>query len=212
MAVNVVEPLQRLMFGYARKGLLDWSKAPPEIRNRAKQCLENKIADGEPEASLTIKAALGGATDGRLKFIPMPKVPDNDKDYARSFFLPMSDSKNGAARAAFDLFILVDVRNSLGFRFEPADEPAFAHNYVHVQMNRKMIRGGLAAAGIPEWIPASYPAFPIRTQGPLQMFLAMATAVHGRDEKGVASLIQQALADHPKESRFCLEQLAALYP
>lgn len=203
--------LRQLMISYANKGLADWKSAPVAIKNRAKQCLENKIADSEAEAAITIKATFRGAGDTKLKFIPMPKIPDDDGDSYRSFFLPMRSTDEENAETAFDLFVLVDIHNSLGFRFEPADPATHAHSYTHVQFNRKMIQGAFAAAGIPAWMPASYPAFPIRTKGPLQMFLAMATAVHGAHKDGVVQVIREALVAHPIEQRRCMEELAALY-
>ena len=86
----------------------------------------------------------------------------------------------------------------LGFRFEPADSAASTHGYGHVQMNTAMVRKNIAIKGIPEWLPTSYPAFPIRTSDPIQMFFSMATSVHGY-EKGVVQVLQEMFKSRPSE-------------
>ena len=71
----------------------------------------------------------------------MPKV--NHRGIKHCFFLPIgSPHENGMK---FELFLVVDEKNCLGFRFETADSEG-THNYNHVQITRQMT---LSAKGYP---------------------------------------------------------------
>src|SRR6266850_8483675 len=154
---------------YARRGVSDWkAKVQDATKKRARLLLgPNNIADNEPEAFNTIEAVRGGAR--KQLFIPMPTVYHTGIE--QCFFLPLYEA---ADKAAFDLLLLCEADNCLGFRFEPAQ--LGTHDYGHVQMNRKMLRKSFHVNGLPPWVPESYPAFPLRTSEPLAMFLSMATS------------------------------------
>jgi len=60
--------------------------------------------------------------------------------------------------------------------------------------------------GIPQWVPDSYPAFPIRSSEPLRMFLSMATSIHGY-ERGMIPLLQDVFENRPTQAAGYLEVL-----
>lgn len=198
MPLDLVE----LMKLYARRGIADWNAAPALAKQKASFVLANKIADNEWEAIRTIEANVTEGGDERCMFIPMPNI--NHSGVQHCFFLPIRMPEQG--KAAFDLFLFVDGKNCLGFRFEPADPPDSTHDYGHVQMNRSMFRKTIAVKGIPQWLPDSYPAFPIRSSEPLQMFLSMATSVHGYG-KGMMQVVQEIFQNRPNDQAKYLEAL-----
>jgi hypothetical protein len=162
------------MKAYAIRGVKDWAQergAMSDVHTRAYRLLGNGLAQSEPDAKATIDSVVGGAP--RTKFIPMPNKRPREIEHC--FFMPMHD-RHGMA---FELLILCFNGKTLGFRFEPADIDATTHCYAHVQMNRFMQGGMLAVSGLPDWVPTSYPAFPLRSSEPIEMFLSMLTAIHG---------------------------------
>jgi len=182
MSQALVELMQR----YARRGISDWNAERGEAKGKAYIALANKIADKVEDADRTINASLKGAGDERCLFIPMPMINHDKIKYC--FFLPIRMPEEG--KAAFDLFLFVDGDNCLSFRFEPADLPDRAHGYAHVQMSIKMFRKNFEAKGIPVWLPDSYPAFPLRASDPLEIFLSMATSIHGFGARYTGGIIE----------------------
>lgn len=198
MAIDLLELMKR----YARQGIADWDKAPALAKQKASIALGNKVADNEWQAFNTIETNLKGVRAESCLFIPMPNV--NHDSIKHCFFLPIRIPAQ--KRMAFDLFLFIDDDKCLGFRFEPADPPDRAHGYGHVQMNCKMCKNSLVVKGIPDWLPDSYPAFPIRTSDPLQMFLSMATSVHGYGG-GMIRVLQEVFKDRPNDMTDYLEAL-----
>jgi len=195
--------LTQLMKVYARRGIADWDGAPTTSKRIASFALANKIAQKEWEANRTIDSNLKGGADERSLFIPMPNV--NHTGILHSFFLPIKTE----GKVAFDLLLVIASQQSLGFRFEPADPPEWAHGYGHVQLNRSMFRKTMEVTGIPQWLPNHYPAFPIRSSEPLTMFLTMATSVHGY-ETGMKTILPQLFPNEPSTARQYLTELAAV--
>jgi hypothetical protein len=175
------EGLMRL---YARRGIADWRDirtTPHDLQTRARDCLGWAIAQDETQAFVTISTTYDGTNSDRLRFIPMPKHPSKP-GIDRCFFLPIRKRHaNGQETVAFELFLLVSVRNCLAFRIEPPHRLSSAHGYVHVQLSRTMLHKTINVEGVPVWLPDKYPAFPILTSKPVRIFLCMATAVHGYD-------------------------------
>lgn len=198
MAIDLTD----LMKLYARRGIQDWNASRPQVRQQASAVLKNKIATNEWEAFRTINANLKGGADERCMFIPMPTV--NHGGIQSCFFIPIRVPGNGGT--AFDLLLLVDDENGLGFRFEPADPPTMSHSYGHVQMNRMMFRRSIEVASIPRWLPDSYPAFPIRSSDPLHLFLMMATSVHGYGD-GMIRVLKEVFVNRPIDTARYLETL-----
>lgn len=107
---------------------------------------------------------------------------------------------------AFDLVLIVDDDQSLGFRFEPADKTEdSSHGYGHVQMNC-LLQKTIEVKGIPKWLPDSYPAFPMTSSEPLRMFLLMATSVHGYG-KGMVTVLERVFHDKPSQKAAYLQVL-----
>lgn len=166
-----------LMKLYARRGTADWKLAPWELQTRAAKCLGFRIAENYKQARVTIDTISNLRNADQMRFIPMPKLSRGKID--RCFFRPLRKYDGIEVTVTFELFLLVRRTDCLAFRFEQAHRRRKTrHGYGHVQMSRKM-KGTIEVEGIPEWLPDSYPAFPISTSDPLRMFLAMATAVHG---------------------------------
>lgn len=198
-----------LMKLYARRGIADWRDAAITsggLRKRAQDCLGTAIADNETEAFTTMTTLYNQANINRLRFIPMPKHPK--RGIERCFFLPIREIKSGGQEiVTFDLFLLVQQRDCLAFRFEPAHPLPSAHNYGHVQMNQQMIRKTIQTA-VPSWLPIKYPAFPIATSNPLRVFLAMVIAVHGYST-GLVTVLQDVFqkANRVREATLYLDEL-----
>lgn len=177
-----------LMKLYARQGIAHWNSAPWDLQTRARKCLGFGIAEKYEQARVTIDTIYNSRNANQLSFIPMPKLSKGGID--RCFFLPIRAYDGAEVTVAFELFLLVRRTDCLAFRFEPAHRrPSTRHGYGHVQMSRKMLRRTIEVQGIPEWLPDSYPAFPMSTSNPLKMFLAMATAVHGYADGGLEDLL-----------------------
>ncbi len=194
-----------LLKPYARRGLEDWRNAASPLKKTVSLALANKIAD-DWGAMDTIDAiqADGAHNLKRARFIPMPTL--HHGGIQRCFFLP---SRASADTVAFDLLLFIQIGKWLGFRFEPADALPSTHGYGHVQMNKSMFWEQIKVDGLLNWIPDSYPAFPIRTSDPVQMFLSMATSVHGC-HAGMIELVKQLFPNELIKRERYLEMLTKL--
>jgi hypothetical protein len=177
-----------LMWLYARRGIADWSQAHPALQLRASRCLGTaRIAENEWQASTTIHTFFNGTDVVPHRFIPMPKHPK--KGIERCFFLPVRQIQSGGSESvSFELLLLVEQTNCLGFRFEPAHARP-GHNFAHIQFSRSMLREKIPVSGIPLWMPDTHPAFPVLRAKPLEVFLYMVTSVHGYDT-GCTAVLQ----------------------
>ncbi len=196
--------VEDLITRYAQRGLADWgNNTPHPIKQRALAALSSQIVQNEWELQEVIKSPLGA----ERKFIPAPRV--NHGGIEACFFAPIRILGENVG-FAFDLFLMVEKGKCLGFRLEPADSSNQAHAYGHIQMNQKMLGGGLAVSGIPQWIPTSYPAFPICSSDSLRMFLSMMTSIHGygsKYEDGMRGILQNVFQGRPLDERMCLERM-----
>ena len=163
---------------YSVRGLSDWKETPMSLRKRAlEQLTPAGIARNTTEANIAINTIWNQCNMSRIKFIPMPKR--SKKALESCFFLPIRNiAANGCQSMGFELFVLVDKSNCLAFRYESA-HPGSIHDYGHVQLT-KVLKRRTAPTTIPSWIPDDFPAFPLGTSNPLDLFLAMAVSVHGR--------------------------------
>ena len=59
-----------------------------------------------------------------------------------------------------------------------------------------------------DWLPDRYPAFPITSSSPLQLFLCLATAIHGYAD-GVLTLLQEIFttASRADEAELYVDEL-----
>lgn len=200
------EKLDTLMRLYARRGIEDWKKASSILRRKASQCLGANIADNEAEAAVTINATYNPDYPKGIRFIPMPKM--TRRGIERCFFLPIRRWTSDGLNFSFDLFILVSNKNCLAFRFEPAHAQRSRHNYPHVQPCRRLLLKSIQPNGVPEWLPDSYPAFPIPAKDPLGIFLSMTVSVHGF-RGGMDNLLPDVLrqANRSNEIRSYMQKL-----
>ena len=157
-----------LMRPYSIRGLNDWQKeAPKDLKDKARGLLANEIAESTADIDDIMR--------GRSKqgFIAMPKHGYKGLEWC--FFSPQTAS--GRLRSLI-LFVLVNRarKDYIAFRFESASRGT--HGYSHLQLTRQSSQSG-AALPVPSWLPTSYPAFPVPARNWTEMFLVMATAVHG---------------------------------
>ena len=191
------DDLTKLMLAYSLRGMDDWREADAGLKKTAMRCLCNSIAEKPQDVHFTVH---GRHTDPQ--FLPMPRHESGDFEWC--FFLP---KKAGGQLESLLLFILVDRKddNCIAFRFECSAEGR--HGYSHVQLTSKLSKSGLSAmykvdaenaqnGFLPQWLPDSYPAFPVPARDWTQMFLAMVTAVHGH-RGGVDGLIRDLFGAGP---------------
>ena len=157
-----------LMRPYAMRGLDDWQKeASKDLKDKARELLANEIAESTADVDDIIR--------GRSKqgFIAMPKHGFKGLEWC--FFSPQTAS--GRLRSLI-LFVLVNRprKDYIAFRFE--SDYRGTHGYSHLQLTRQSSQLG-PALPVPPWLPTSYPAFPLPARNWTEMFLVMATAVHG---------------------------------
>lgn len=181
------EEVAELMLRYSRRGLEDWRTSADELLKR--RAWERLSAAGIAEDEAEAEAIIEDSSRGTM-FIPMPNS-HGGRGFQRSFFRP--GMRSGRLRALM-LFILVERSRGdcIAFRFECAERPGTRHEYTHVQLTRDLHVAGrpIGLDGIPDWLPDSYPAFPIPARDSLELFLAMATAVHGFPQ-GIDALIAE---------------------
>ena len=176
--------LEELLQRYAEKGLAQWQTLTQEEKDISTKHLGMRIAEHE----WNIRNTIMSPSNTSLCFIPMPKV--NHRGIKRCFFLPIGSPYGD--QMTFELFLVVNEKYCLGFRFEPAELQG-THNYSHIQITPQL---SLESGGIPSWLPDSYPAFPIGSAKSLDMFLYMATSVHGY-EGGMTRVIREMFQDYP---------------
>lgn len=192
---------------YAMRGLKDWSQAGQDLRTRASRLLANKIVENVGEVRQIAQVIFNPIADGKLRFIPMPSFPaQQDSYFERAFFAPIGYQEADSHKVSFDLFLMVKNGQCLAFRFEPGHGAGQTHDYAHLQLTRKLLRKTLDVAGIPDWLPVSYPAFPMHGEGPVTMFLCVAAAVHGHS-LGAIDLLKEIYAGQPLHVAMYIDQL-----
>ena len=126
----------------------------------------------------------------------MPQCTDSNIDWC--FFLPIKI--NQESDEYLRLFLLVKCKgyNWLGFRFE-GDRQSSRHGYSHLQFTRDIPEFKNTFG--PDWLPDSYPAFPVPARDSSEMFLSMVTAVHGL-RGGIDELLKDIFqqAARPKDA------------
>ena len=170
--------LLELMEAYAIRGYKDWKdNTPNEVQTRARACLKHSIVENDEETKGQIRNLYN---EKKMKFMPVPNY--RHKGIERCFFISRNVGDYHKPKLIFELFLLVNRENNLAFRFEPADQQGYNHDYAHIQFCKKMTENEIYPKGIPPWIPDSYPAFPLPSSDPLKLFLSMLIAVHGRSD------------------------------
>ena len=94
---------------------------------------------------------------------------------------------------ALDLVTLAD-GGQIAFRFEPGDARGRVHGYDHVQLSRSIGRRVAQLPATPEWLPDSYPAFPIPGKCAASRFFSMVVAMHGYPD-GVRDVLTEMFSN-----------------
>ena len=173
MPTGLNDQLRDVLLPYTRLGVADWKARSPDIREKARRCLADiGIAESQNEAMHIIGSILRHNRFSDVKLIPMPKSSSRGPECF--FFLP---THSRSSSMTFELCVLCEQENILAFRFEKAHNDS-RHDYGHVQFSRK-IKEKTIGVRTPDWIPVSYPAFPVPVDDPLSGFLSLVVSAHG---------------------------------
>lgn len=184
--------LNELVLPYARWGVREWRKKNSELRETAKR-LNVDIADiYSVKKAVMSPFTLDGQSE--LALIPMPCSPSG---VSCAFFAPIRASTTGLS---FDLVVLTN-GGQIAFRFEPKDTiPTTTHGYEHAQLSKSIAHRTRSLPQSPDWLPDSYPCFPIRGNSMVSRFLTMVVAMHGYPI-GIDNVLQQIFQNRPKQAR-----------
>jgi hypothetical protein len=182
---------------YARKGWTEWQEARDEEQQAAKKVLGDALVQTEGQLDATLNEFRVGPGKTSTKFLPMPRL--GAKGFRRAFFAAISPEAQ-ASPASFELLLVVSDEHRLSFRLEGSHGEKQTHDYSHLQLCRNVY--GKTVKVSPDWIPDSYPAFPISSSNSLGVFLYMLVAIHGRTG-GIFKLLYDLLkngflATYPK--------------
>lgn len=185
---NDVCDVDDVMMPYVLHCIEDWQDVPGDLRLAATRVLPpGIIADNEYDARKTVSARYHDRGNFTVQFIPMPTCRERTGFF---FFAPLRRfSRDGMFELSFELIWTDERDKCLAFRFEPGDTGR--HSYSHVQMCKKLRGWTTAVLGLPQWIRDSYPAFPSAAKSPVEMFLSMATAVHGYRNGGMRDVLTE---------------------
>lgn len=181
--------LRDLVVPYANLGVQKWRDVGSKFRLKATQALGIQIAEHEHIASRAVVRPFSPNSDDptHLVLIPMPCCPPGMDS---AFFTPVT---NSSAEPSFDLVTLTK-GGQIAFRFEPGDAAGHAHGYDHVQLSRSIGRRAARLPSAPDWLPDSYPAFPIPGQSAVSRFLSMVVAMHGYPD-GVRDVLTEMFSN-----------------
>ena len=181
--------LRELVVPYANLGVRRWRDVGAKLRVAATQALGIEIAEHEHVASRAVVSPFSPDSDDpeKLILIPMPCCP---RGLNGAFFTPVSSSR---AEPSFDLVALTD-GGQIAFRFEPGDVEGRVHSYDHVQLSKSIGRRVARLPGTPDWLPDSYPAFPIPGRCAASRFFSMVVAMHGYPD-GVRDVLTEMFSN-----------------
>ena len=163
------------MRSYALRGVKEWASTMGRgnSHTRAEEILGARIANNEYLASTAVLA--GGREEGS-DLIPVPNLSVGNIEWA--FFKPLPIDEG--AELAFDIVLLLPGRKHIGFRLEPAHKDENGrHAYSHVQLSSRFRRRKVVPENPLDWLPKSYPAFPVPGTCSLDRFLMLVVALHG---------------------------------
>ena len=197
--------VDEVMRSYIVLCINDWKIVPDGVRRTIGRCIPTGvIAENQYEAIQSISSTYNADDHSRLRFIPMPTNRVNTGCF---FFLPILHVlQNGDRVRSFELLQIRTNKHCIAFRFDTAATHG-RHGYSHVQLCRKLQRKNIEVKCLPDWVHISYPAFPSPGHDPLGMFLTMATAVHGLDNGGFRSLLQEIFHNRISQARTYIQEL-----
>ena len=174
---------------YALWGVERWNnEVPSDLRHRAKKGLGHSVVIAEHEAIAS--RAVNGSSRYQGSGLVLIPMPCEAKGVCCAFFAPVTRS-NGST--SFRLVILAG-EGHLAFRIEPADTAAgWTHRYDHIQLCKTIERGGIPLPNAPDWLPESYPAFPIPGNCQVSRFLAMVISMHGLELVEVDKILRRVI-------------------
>lgn len=165
---------------YSRHGLSYFDTQSADTRQKLRESISMRLEDNAKQ----IEYKLGAITKGRherLGFLPMPRPGGHD--FKASFFLPRIATRIDDPEWYDCSFVVVfwierERGKTIAVRFERSDDEDDAHAYSHLQLTKR-IDDVSVATSFQDWIPDSYPAFPLRCDSPIQLFVCMVVSVHG---------------------------------
>lgn len=211
--------LEELIRLYAIRGVRDWNGADDTVCSGVRSCLSaSGIVDKEQLVRRELERSRQSDVNAAPRFFPMPDTYRKGKKKSTdrpevSLFTPRFPAGK-QSHVAFDLISYVsfmDRRHCLVFRLEPADNiPLSSHGYPHVQLCRSLSGGAGPVDCVPQWLPHSYPAFPVPARNSVEMFLSMAVAVHGLGS-GMKQLIEEMFQGRPLDVQRYARKLRDLF-
>ena len=140
---------------------------------------------------------------GKNYLVPMPNVKGIDW----CFFKPRS-LFNPSLMCSFDVLLLCG-EQTLGLRFEPPEKVSSTHGYTHVQFSSKLAHKTLPIRSVPDWLPTSYPAVPVRAKNSLELFLSLGVAMHGFPN-GMVDILRDICGNKTREAQYYIKILHKL--
>lgn len=193
----ITNDLNNLMELYSMRGIEDWNqKAGAKLKIAVRRDIPvSAIANNGKDVRKMI-CRIFSHKNSKEKFIPMPKCSDPNIDWC--FFLPIKINQGNNEYLRLFLLVKCKRHNWLGFRFE-GDRQDSRHGYSHLQFTRNIPE--FQSIFGPDWLPLSYPAFPVPALDSSEMFLSMVTAVHGL-RGGIDELLRDIFqqAARPKDA------------
>lgn len=169
MTETGVEELIRL---YTLAGVEDWRDWRRSGSRMAQPNLERILG---ARISASPADAMQVVYQRNADFVPAKRLAASNIEWA--FFRPHREQ---GAEWMFDVALWLPGRNHILFRLEPPGQRFNSrHRYNHVQLSRRGKGGSPRPQEPHEWLPDSYPAFPIPGRSSLDRFLMLIVALHG---------------------------------
>lgn len=179
-----------LLREYALSGMRFFSNLEEGLVLKIERSLKGHIERHEQKLTHKFSEAHKGRPVD-FGFIPAPRSESNQ--FAVAFFMPkFAFGKKGKFACSFNILLWIDDNDpaeadgkTVAFRLDPPDSPqsnrSSPHCYSHIQLSPKVLRPELNTSLSANWVPSSYPAFPIYHATPVAFFATLTTSVHGYD-------------------------------
>ena len=184
-----------MVAAYARKGLMDWQSKSAKVQGSVRTDLKNLIEENAPITDAKFTKAKTGVDPG-FSLLQAP-MHAHKKNFHMAFFVPTIKAlAKDELDVRFFFLLWKDVSSkgeTIGFRFESAHAKT-PHEYPHVQICRKFFSPSLQMT-IPNLVPDSYPAIPMRAHSSYDFFFSMVAAIHGHSADPTKSPMLNVLND-----------------
>lgn len=194
-----------LLRDYAIFGAKAFNKVPEDYRRRIEKSIEGKIERNERQIERLFHELKSGNIQLYFPFLPVPE--SGAKGFQRAFFVPrFSTPPQGGFHCAFCVVLWIDHTSeenrwghTMAFRLEPADSGDSAHAYPHIQISKRVRsvgnQAGVVRTSLPEWIPDSYPAFPLPAESPMGFFASALASIHGYNKNYLGKFAPKVLSN-----------------